>query len=81
MEIESFIWTSHAEYRRKLRLIDRFDVERAVRAGHSERQINPGRADWLIRGLLTDGRRIEVVYDHPHRNSHTTARIVSVWDF
>ena len=81
MAIERFIWTIHAEKRRTERLLDRAELERAIRDGHANRQINRGRADWLIDGLLADGRRIEVVYDHPHRADHAAVRIVSVWDF
>ncbi len=44
-------------------------------------KIPPAQADWLIYGLLADGRRFEVVYDHPHGADHAAMRIVSVWDF
>ncbi len=36
-------------------MIDRSTAERAIRDGHTDREINHGRADWLIRGLLVDG--------------------------
>jgi Domain of unknown function (DUF4258) len=78
--IERFIWTTHAERRRTERLLDRSEMERAIRDGHADRQINPGRADWLVHGLTVDGRRFETVYDHPHGNDHSAVRIVSVWD-
>jgi hypothetical protein len=78
--IERFIWTAHAEQRREGRLLDRSAMERAVRDGHAERQINRGEADWLIEGLLPDGRHFGVVYDHPHRADHAAVRIVTVWD-
>jgi hypothetical protein len=81
MAIERFVWTIHAEDRRSQRLLDRSELERAIRDGHADRQINRGRADWLVGGLLVDGRRFEVVYDHPHGNDHAAVRIVSVWDF
>jgi hypothetical protein len=61
-------------------LLDRSALERAVRDGHPERQINCGEADWLIEGLLPDGRHFGVVYDHPHGTDHAAARIVTVWD-
>ncbi len=80
MPIERFIWTIHAEKRRAERLLDRFELEYAIRNGHADRQINPGEADWLIDGLLVDGRRFKIVYDHPHGNDHAAVRIVSVWD-
>jgi Domain of unknown function (DUF4258) len=78
--IEHFIWTRHAERRANGRLLDRFEVERAIRAGHSVPTINRGHADWRARGLTDDGRRFVAVYDHPHRHDQLTARIVSVWD-
>jgi hypothetical protein len=80
MPIERFVWTIHAEDKLAKRLLDRSAVERAIRKGHTDRQINPGDAEWLINGLLADGRRFEVVYDHPHGNDHAAVRIVSVWD-
>jgi hypothetical protein len=80
MPVERFIWTTHAETRRVEHLLDRLAIERVIRSGHAERQINPGDADWLIRGLLVDGRNVEVVYDHPHHGDHGAVRIVSVWD-
>ena len=78
--IERFIWTEHAERRCRRRLLDRIEVERAIRSGHSVPRINRGRADWRAHGLTGDGRRFVVVYDHPHRHDQLTARIVSVWD-
>jgi hypothetical protein len=81
MPIERFIWTTHAESRRARRLLDRSTLERAIRDGHAERQINRGDADWRIYGLLPDGRHFVVVYDHPNGTDRTTALIVSVWDF
>ncbi len=80
MTIQRFVWTTHAEDKRARRLLDRSELESAILAGHADRQINHGAADWLIRGLLIDGRRFEIVYDHPHGYDHTTVRIVSVWD-
>ncbi len=60
------------------RLLDRATLEQAVRHGHSERMINRGDADWLVEGLLPDGRHFGVVYDHPHGADHAAVRIVSV---
>jgi hypothetical protein len=79
--IERVIWTVHAEDKRAKRLLDRFELERAIRNGHANRQINRGKADWRIDGLLIDGRRFAVVYDHPHSNDLETVTIVSVWDY
>jgi hypothetical protein len=81
MPIERFIWTTHAEDRRIERLLDRSELERSIRDGHAGRQINRGRADWLIAGRLADGRGFVVVYDHPHGTDHSAVRIVSVWPF
>ena len=81
MAIERFIWTTHAESKCLRRLLDRSDLEWAIRDGHADRQINHGDADWRIYGLLTDGRHFVVAYDHPHRADHAAVRIVSVWDF
>jgi hypothetical protein len=80
MPITRFIWTTHAQDKCAKRLLDRAAVERAVQDGHAEREINRGEADWLVKGLLPDGRRFEVVYDHRHGSDRSTARIVSVWD-
>lgn len=81
MTIERFIWTAHAEERRGEHLLDRLAVERAIRSGHAERQINRGSTDWRIHGLMVDGRSFVVIYDHPHHGDHKAVRIVSVWDF
>lgn len=81
MAVERFIWTHHAEGKRLRRLLDRSELERAIRDGHSDRRINHGDAEWRIDGLLADGRRFVVVYDHPHGADHTAVRIVSVWDY
>lgn len=81
MAIERFVWTTHAEKRRVDRLLDRFELERAIRNGHADRQIDRGEADWRIRGLLIDGRRFVIAYDHPRGSDHQAAVIVSVWDF
>ncbi len=62
-------------------MIDRSTAERAIRSEHTDREINHGRADWLIRGLLADGRRFGVVYDHPYGTDRSAVRIVSVWDY
>jgi hypothetical protein len=81
MPITRFIWTIHAEKRRASRLLDRATLEQAIRHGHSERMINYGEADWRIEGLLPDGRRFVVTYDHPCGTDRTSVCIVSVWDY
>jgi len=80
MPIERFIWSTHAEDKLLRRLLDRSAVERAIRDGHDDRQINRGEADWRTDGLLADGRHFVVVYDHPYGADHAAVRIVSVWD-
>jgi hypothetical protein len=81
MRIERFIWTTHAEDRRIQRLLDRSEMERAVRSGHADRRINAGEADWRIDGLLADGRHFAVVYNHPNGNDDAAVVILSVWDY
>jgi hypothetical protein len=81
MAIERFIWTTHAEDKCARRLLDGSELERAIRDGHSDRQINRGDADWRIYGLLADGRRFVVAYDHPHGADYAAVRIVSAWDY
>jgi hypothetical protein len=78
--IERFVWTDHAEKRCAERLFDRSDVERAIRAGHADRQLNRGEADWRVHGLAIDGRRFAVLYDHPSRDDDKTVLIVNVLD-
>jgi hypothetical protein len=81
MAIERFIWTHHAEGKCAKRLLDRSELERSIRDGHDDRQINRGDADWRVYGLLADGRHFVIAYDHPHRADHAAVRIVSVWDY
>jgi hypothetical protein len=77
--IERFFWTEHAQMRLAQRQLDAAEVEQAVKDGHSEREVNDGRAEWLVSGALSDGTRFEAIYDHPHGEDGTAARIVSVW--
>jgi hypothetical protein len=77
--IERFAWTSHALLRLDQRHLLQSDVEQAIRDGHGGRQVNDGRADWLIEGTTALGVRFEAVYDHPIGHDETTARIVSAW--
>ncbi len=81
MTIERFVWTTHAEDKLAKRLLDRFELERSIREGHADREINRGDADWRTYGLLIDGRRFVAVHDHPHGADPAAVRIVSVWDF
>lgn len=79
MVIEHFEWTHHAEVRLGERHLTREGVEQAIRDGHGDRQINAGRADWLLIGTTADGVPFEAVYDHPAHGDTSTARIVSTW--
>jgi hypothetical protein len=56
-----------------------YQEQLAIREGHRGRQVNDGRADWLIEGITAHGVRFEAVYDHPADGDETTARIVSAW--
>jgi hypothetical protein len=77
--IENFVWTEHAEDRLRQRRLAADDVEQAIKERHSERQINDGRAEWLVGGRTPDGVAFEAIYDHPHGEDESTVRIVSVW--
>lgn len=79
MSIERFVWTAHARQRIQQRRLDRHEVEQAISQGHDSREVNDGRAQWLVRGTTADGTAFEVIYDHPHGGDVDTARIVSVW--
>lgn len=79
MEIERFVWTEHARMRLAQRLLEADDVEQAIRSGHDERQVNDGRAQWLIGGTTPAGIDFEAIYDHPHGDDAGAVRIVSVW--
>jgi len=79
VEIEYFVWTEHARMRLAERGLEAADVEQAIRNGHAEREVNDGRAEWLVSGVLSDGTPFEAIYDHPHGNDETTVRIVSAW--
>jgi Domain of unknown function (DUF4258) len=79
MPIERFEWTHHAEVRLGERHLTREGVERAIRDGHDQRQVNAGDADWRVHGVRSDGKTFAVVYDHPAKLDPHTARIVSAW--
>jgi hypothetical protein len=79
MAIEHFIWTVHAQLRLQQRRLDRQEIEGAIREGHDAREVNDGRAQWLVHGTTAAGAAFEVIYDHPHGDDIETARIVSVW--
>lgn len=79
MEIERFVWTEHAEDRLRERRLDASDVEQSIKQRHSEREVNDGRAEWLVSGKTPGGVAFEAIYDHPHGNDESAVRIVSVW--
>lgn len=79
MGIERFVWTEHAEARRQQRHLDSSQVEQAIKDGHGNREVNDGRAEWLLSGETADGTAFEAIYDHPHGSDEKTVRIVSVW--
>lgn len=79
MEIERFVWTDHAEMRLDERRLTASEVEKAIRDGHVDRQVNDGRAEWLVSGKTVDGTAFEAIYDHPHGDDGAAVRIVSVW--
>ncbi len=79
MEIERFVWTEHAEGRLRQRRLDAADVEQAIKDRHSDREVNDGRAEWLVSGETADGTAFEAIYDHPHGDDEAAVRIVSVW--
>lgn len=79
MEIERFVWTEHAEMRLRQRHLDAAEVEQAIKDRHSEREVNDGRAEWLVSGETADGTAFEAIYDHPHGDNEAAVRIVSVW--
>jgi len=77
--IERFIWTEHAEDRLRQRRLNASDVEQAIVEHHAEREVNDGRAEWLIGGKTPQGIAFEAIYDHPHGSDENAVRIVSVW--
>jgi hypothetical protein len=79
VEIERFVWTEHAETRLHQRQLDAAEIEQAVKERHSEREVNDGRAEWLVSGQTADGTVFEAIYDHPHGDDESAVRIVSVW--
>lgn len=79
MEIERFVWTEHAEMRLGQRRLNASDVQQAIRDSHVGRQVNDGRAEWLVSGKTADGTAFEAIYDHPHEDDESAVRIVSVW--
>jgi hypothetical protein len=79
VEIERFVWTVHAEDRLRQRRLNATDVEQAIKDRHSEREVNDGRAEWLVSGETGDGTAFEAIYDHPQGDDEAAVRIVSVW--
>jgi len=66
MAIEHFIWTAHAQLRLGQRHLDRLEVEQAIRERHDAREVNDGRAQWLVRGETAAGAVFEVIHYDAH---------------
>lgn len=79
MAIERFVWTEHARARLAERRLNAAGVEQAISERHSDREVNDGRAEWLVAGVTGDGTPFEAIYDHPHGDDDAAVRIVSVW--
>lgn len=79
MSVSRFVWTAHAELRLLERGLDRDEVEHAISSGHDAREVNDGRAQWVVRCTTATGESFEVIYDHPHGDDVTAARVVSAW--
>jgi len=67
-------WTDHALTKAAVLGLARADVESAVLTGHRGRSRNPRSADWLV----SFGPYV-IAYNHPDRDDHEAARIVTVW--
>jgi hypothetical protein len=79
MAIERFVWTEHARARLAERRLDAAEVELAISERHADREVNDGRAEWLVASVTGEGTRFEAIYDHPHGSDDAAVRIVSVW--
>jgi hypothetical protein len=79
VEIERFVWTEHADGRLRQRRLNASEVEQTIKDRNSEREVNDGRAEWLVSGETSDGTPFEAIYDHPHGDDEGAVRIVSVW--
>jgi hypothetical protein len=41
--------------------LDRHEIEQAISNGHNAREVNDGRAEWLVRGTTPDGTPFEAI--------------------
>jgi hypothetical protein len=80
MAIERFVWTEHARMRLAQRRLNATAVEQAISERHADREVNDGRAEWLVSGVTDEGTPFEAIYDHPHGADEAAVRIVSVWE-
>lgn len=80
MAIERFVWTEHARMRLAQRRLNAAAVEQAISERHADREVNDGRAEWLVSGVTDEGTPFEAIYDHPHGEDEAAVRIVSVWE-
>jgi uncharacterized protein YuzE len=62
VKIERFVWTEHAEMRLHERRLDAAEIEQAIKNRHSAREVNDGRAEWLVSGDTADGTAFEAIY-------------------
>lgn len=68
------VFTDHAAERAARYGIAFTDVADAILGQHPARRRNPGSGDWLVRH-----HALAVVYDWPHRDDATTARVITMW--
>jgi hypothetical protein len=71
-------WTNHARRRLLSRRVSEAEVAVAIQSEHAYRVPNAGDGDWLVPWVSSDGRRFEVVYDHPVYGDRSLVRVVTV---
>lgn len=79
--IREIQWTIHARRRLRNRRVSRAEIEAAIRSEHAYRVRNLGDGDWQVTWVRGDGRRFEVVYDHPVYGDDSLVRVVTVLRF
>jgi len=55
------------------------EIEAAIQFEHAYRVRNAGDGDWVVPWTSSDGRRFEVVYDHPVYGDGTRVRVVTLF--
>ena len=76
--IREIEWTDHALTRRTRRRISAEQVEAAIKTEHAFGEENPGRGDWRLTVVRPDGRRFQVIYDHPVDGDESRACVVTL---